>query len=114
MLSLGANDKRLKHLFLFPTVPPTKDQSCLSKMESCNSLNLIQADSLLLSANSARALASAKVHCDAVNLSQAHKDTISGGRNWEAGHGWHTAQAQSVLCCSLCQYKEGQMQCDLT
>lgn len=94
MLSLGANDKRLKHLFLLPMVPPaTKDQSCLSKTESCKGLNLIQADSMLLSANSARALASAKVPCDAVNLSQAHKDTINEGRNWEAEHVWQTTQA---------------------
>jgi len=48
---------------------------------------------MLLSANSARALASAKVLCDAENLSQAHKDTIDEGRNWEAGHIWQTTRA---------------------
>lgn len=93
MLSLGASDKRLKHLILLPTAPPTKDQSCLSKTESCNGLNLIQTDSMLPSASSARALASAKVQCDAVNLSQAHKDTIDEGRNGEAGHVWQTTRA---------------------
>lgn len=48
---------------------------------------------MLLSASSARALASAKVPCDAVNLSQAHKDTINEDRNWEAGHVWQTTRA---------------------
>lgn len=56
-------------------------------------MNLIHADSMLLSANSVRALASTKVPCDAVNLSQADKDTIDEGRSWETGHVWQTTWA---------------------
>lgn len=65
--------------FCFPPYPPPRKRSILlSKTGRCTGSNGIQADSTLLSANSARALASAKVPCDTVNLSQAHKDVIDG------------------------------------
>lgn len=62
---------------------------------------------MFLSVNSATALASAKVPCDAGNLSQAHKDMISEGRDQEQDMSADSTAPECPVLFSCQHEKEG-------